>query len=69
MTDPLRPPGQTPRRAEPVQPDRPGRGADRLHGDEDPTSGRTSTSARSDKSDLDRSIEQEKTAVDNARHP
>ena len=69
MSDPLRPPGQTPRRAEPVQPDRPGRGTGRLDKDEDPTSGRTSKPTRSAKADLDRSIEQEKTALDNVRHP
>lgn len=69
MSDPLRPPGRTPRRAEPVQPDRPGRGSDRLDADEDPSSGRTGQSTRSGQADLDRSIEQEKTALDNVRHP
>jgi len=69
MSDPLRPPGQTPRRAEPVQPDRPGRGTDRLDGDEDPTSGRASAPTRSGKPDVERAIEQEKTALDNVRNP
>ena len=69
MTDPLRPPGKTPRRAEPVQPDRPGRGTDRLDGDEDATSGRDSAPTRSSKESLDRQIEQENTALDNVRHP
>lgn len=69
MSDPLRPPGQTPHRAEPVQPDRPGRGTDRLDNDEDPASGRASAPTRSGKPDLDRAIEQENTALDNVRHP
>ena len=69
MSDPLRPPGQTPRRAEPLQPDRPGRGTGRLDRDEDATSGRASTPARSDKKDLDQRIEQSETALDNVRHP
>ncbi len=30
MTDPLRPPGHTPKRAGPIQPDRPGRGDAKL---------------------------------------
>lgn len=69
MTDPLRPPGKTPRRAEPVQPDRPGRGTDRLDADEDASSGRASAPARTDKQDLDDRIEQSRTALDNVRHP
>jgi len=69
MSDPLRPPGKTPRRAEPVQPDRPGRGSGRLDGDEDATSGRASTPSKSAKQDLDERIEQSETALDNVRHP
>ncbi len=68
MSDPLRPPGKTPRRAEPVQPDRPGRGTGRLDSDEDASSGRASSS-RSGKEDLDQRVEQSKTALDNVRHP
>lgn len=69
MTDPLRPPGKTPRRAEPVQPDRPGRGTDRLPRDADATSGRASAPAKSAREDLDERIEQSQTALDNVRHP
>jgi len=69
MTDPLRPPGKTPRRAEPVQPDRPGRGNDRLDGDEDASSGRALATPKSGKKDLDERIEQGRTAIDNVRHP
>ena len=60
LSDPLRPPGKTPRRAEPVQPDRPGRGADRLEDDE---AGSTS------KENLDKQLEQTKTALANVRNP
>lgn len=66
MTDPLRPPGTTPRRAEPLQPDRPGRGLDRLDADEDPGSGRSSTQ---DEDSLAKQREQTETALDNVRHP
>ena len=66
MTDPLRPPGKTPRRAEPLQPDRPGRGVDRLGADEDPTSGRSSSR---DEDSLAKQLEQTETALDNVRHP
>ena len=69
MSDPQRPPDKTPRRAEPMQPDRPGRGTDRLDGDEDASSGRTSAPARSGKESTERLIEQENTALDNVRHP
>lgn len=69
MSDPLRPPGKTPRRAEPLQPDRPGRGTDRLNSHEDASSGRASAPARSDKESTQRQIEQENTALDNVRHP
>jgi hypothetical protein len=69
MSDPQRPPGKTPRRAEPLQPDRPGRGTDRLNGDEDATSGRASAPTRSGKESTERLIEQENTALDNVRHP
>lgn len=69
MTDPLRPPGTTPRRAEPLQPDRPGRGSGRLGRDEDPTSGRVSPPPASGKDDLHQRIEQSETALDNVRHP
>ncbi len=69
MSDPLRPPGKTPRRAEPVQPDRPGRGTGRLDSGEDASSGRAAASTRSDKEDMDERVEQSKTALDNVRHP
>lgn len=69
MTDPLRPPGKTPPRAEPVQPDRPGRGSDRLDADEDASSGRASAPSKSGKKALDERIEQADTALDNVRHP
>ena len=66
MTDPLRAPGKTPRRAEPLQPDRPGRGEERLDTDEDPTSGRSS---KRGEDALEKQIEQSETALDNVRHP
>ena len=66
MTDPLRAPGKTPRRAEPLQPDRPGRGEERLDTDEDPTSGRSSNRGEDS---LKKQIEQSETALDNVRHP
>lgn len=69
MSDPLRPPGQTPRRAEPSQPDRPGRGSGQLDRDEDATSGRASKPTGTGKEDLDQRIEQSETALDNVRHP
>lgn len=69
MTDPLRSPGKTPRRAEPVQPDRPGRGGDRLDANEDASSGRACAPSKSDKQDLEQRIEQSETALDNVRHP
>jgi hypothetical protein len=69
MTDPLRPPGKTPRRAEPVQPDRPGRGTGRLDSGEDAASGRASASPKSGRQELDERMEQSKTALDNVRHP
>ncbi|MFL6697032.1 MAG: hypothetical protein ACJ8GJ_07660 [Vitreoscilla sp.] len=69
MSDPLRPPGQTPRRAEPIQPDRPGRGTGHLDRDEDATSGRESPPSRSDQENLDARIKQSETALDNVRNP
>jgi hypothetical protein len=69
MSDPQRPPGKTPRRAEPLQPDRPGRGTDRLNSHEDASSGRQAASTESGKESTERLIEQENTAVDNVRHP
>jgi hypothetical protein len=66
MTDPLRAPGKTPRRAEPLQPDRPGRGEERLDADQDPTSGRSSNRGGDA---LEKQIEQSETALDNVRHP
>ena len=65
-SDPLRAPGNTPRRAEPLQPDRPGRGDDRLESSEDASSGRSSGS---DKDGMAERIEQSETALDNVRHP
>lgn len=66
MTDPLRAPGKTPRRAEPLQPDRPGRGGESLSSDEDTSSGR----ATSDHEDpVAKQVEQSQTALDNVRHP
>jgi hypothetical protein len=69
MSDPLRPPGKTPRRAEPLQPDRPGRGSDRLDRDEDASSGRASAPTRPADKSTDQLVEQENTALDNVRHP
>ena len=66
MTDPLRPPDKTPPRAEPLQPDRPGRGHERLDTNEDPTSGRSSNEGEDS---LAKQIEQTETALDNVRHP
>lgn len=66
QSDPLRPPGKTPRRAEPVQPDRPGQGTDRQDAHDDPGSGRATEAARKS---LDERIEQSQTALDNVRHP
>ena len=66
LSDPQRPPGHTPRRAEPRQPDRPGRGTDRLDESEDPSTGRTTKTHRES---LDERIQQSDTALDNVRHP
>ena len=65
MTDPLRAPGKTPRRAEPLQPDRPGLGQERLDTNEDPTSGRSSSQGEDS---LAKQVEQTETALDNVRH-
>ncbi len=66
MTDPQRPPGATPRRAELLQPGRPGRGDDRLAPDDDASPGRSS----GDQEDpVARQREQTETALDNVRHP
>lgn len=56
MSDPQRPVGRTPPRAEPLQPDKPGSGDERLHDDD----------ARSDDAQKKRA-EQERSAVDNVR--
>jgi hypothetical protein len=52
-----------------VQPDRPGRGGDRLDADEDASSGRARAPSKSGKQDLEQRIEQSETALDNVRHP
>lgn len=57
MTDPLRPPGHTPRRAEPLQPDKPGQGDSRQDGDAGATPGAEHAKAR----------EQASTATSNVR--
>jgi hypothetical protein len=57
MSDPQRLPDDHPRRAEPLQPDRPG-------------SGRKADPRPADASDeeaLDKAVEQERTAIDNVR--
>jgi len=61
MTDPQRPPGTTPRRAEPLQPDRPARGRDaqRTDGDESPTGAREAAEQRRER--------QEQNAGENVR--
>ena len=64
LSDPQRPPGKTPRRAEPEQPDRPSRGGEPLDAKQDPSSGRTATSKRES---LDERVEQSKTALGNVR--
>lgn len=66
LSDPLRGPGKTPRRAEPQQPDRVGRGDDALGKDENPSSGRSSESEKQSNEDR---IEQIETALDNVRNP
>lgn len=66
LSDPLRPPGTTPRRAEPSQPDRPGRGDDKLEPGDDASSGRSSEPGS--KSTRDH-VEQSQTALDNVRNP
>ena len=66
LSDPQRPPNKTPRRAEPLQPDRPGRGDDRLERAEDPTSGRK---AEGHAESTARRVEQSETALDNVRNP
>ena len=66
MTDPLRAPGKTPRRAEPIQPDRPGRGGGQLGTDEDSSSGRTAVDSEES---LAKQREQTETALDNVRNP
>jgi len=65
MTDPLRPPGTTPRRAAPVQPDRPGRELEPLDPADDPGSGRSSSPHEEP---LAKQREQTGTALDNVRH-
>ena len=60
------PPGKTPPRAEPIQPDRPGRGLDRLRGDDERrTPGKGSGPGADDASD--RAAEQEESARTNVR--
>ncbi len=66
MSDPLRPPGTTPRRAEPLQPDRPARGTE-AQGDEADSSTGNSSSREHDAAAKQR--EQSETALDNVRHP
>jgi len=57
MNDPRRLPDDHPRRAEPLQPDKPGRGLDSEPKDKRPSSGES----------LRKSEEQERAAVDNTR--
>jgi hypothetical protein len=58
MTDPLRPLDKpTPRRAEPIQPDRPGRGAD----------AETPSDSPDHKDSVERAVQQENAALDNVR--
>lgn len=57
MTDPLRPVGHTPRRAEPLQPDKPGQGDSTEDGDVGETPGAKQA----------KSLEQESTATSNVR--
>lgn len=59
MSDPQRPPGVHPRRAEPLQPDKPGSG-DRAQEDDGASSKAASDSLR-------KATEQEEAAVDNVR--
>lgn len=66
MTDPLRPPGTTPRRAEPLQPDLPGRGNGQLDRDGLIDTGRDSSEHEDPTA---KQLEQTKTALDNVRHP
>ncbi len=65
MTDPLRPPGKTPRRAGPLQPDRPGRATESHSSNEDATS--DGTGGHEDP--VDKQLEQSQTALDNVRNP
>ena len=69
MTDPLRSPGKTPHRAEPLQPDAPGRGSDLLETGDDPSSGRSPAEPQAGQDDLAKRIQQSDTALDNVSHP
>lgn len=66
MTDPLRAPGKTPRRAEALQPDVPGSGNDHVDADVDQSTGESPDGA--DEATA-KQLEQTKTALDNVRHP
>ena len=57
MTDPLRPVGHTPRRAEPLQPDKPGQGDSAQDGDSSQMPG----------AEQAKTLEQESTATGNVR--
>jgi hypothetical protein len=65
MSDPQRPPGKTPPRAEPIQPDRPGRGLD-TEADDDAGDGNTGSGPATG-SPGERRAEQEESARTNVR--
>lgn len=64
LSDPLRAPGKTPRRAEPLQPDRPGSGDGQAEDRDDST-----RSPESEREATKRRIEQSETALDNVKNP
>jgi hypothetical protein len=66
MSDPQRPPGKTPPRAEPIQPDRPGRGLD-TEADDDAGRGGNTGSGPATGSPGERRAEQEESARTNVR--
>lgn len=65
MTDPLRTPGTTPRRAEPPLPDRPGTGDDSI----DAKESSAASEASPDEDPVAKQLEQSRTALDNVRNP
>ena len=66
MPSPPLPPGKTPPRAEPIQPDRPGRGLDRLGRDDDRATPGKGAGPGADNT-ADRAAEQEESARTNVR--